>query len=209
MPLSIEATTPVEHPDVTALKDKVREAAKKHSVRNHCGEYKSWLRQLGIDDAEEKVHVEIEFTVSGSSPQKAVQKFRVADLAGKTAEEQHTWVAEKIAPKVDVAGTKVTLPVTIIDLNKVEKPVITLAGTIIPEGYIARYASNDARVLHVIQTTEEILARSNGNSRIYSACGESSYRWSEESARSEGRVCRNCSRHVANGGDDDEDDELD
>lgn len=168
MPLNIEVTEPTEHPDVTALKQKVAEAAKEHSRRNHCGEYKSWLRQLGIEDVKaKKIVVEITFTAFGVEGQKATKAFPEKDLVGKTAEEQNAWVAEQISEKVTIAGTQVAIPLTVTDLNPAEDAVVlteaspswgtTGLGLVVPYGYTHVYTSNEGRVAHLVRLNDETL----------------------------------------------------
>lgn len=168
MPLNIEVTEPTEHPDVTALKDKVREAAKAHSKRSHCGEYKSWLRDLGIEDEQfNAIAVEITFTAFGVEGQKAVKKFFEKDLAGKTPEEQNAWVAAQIAEKVMIAGTPVTIPLTVTDLNAAPEGAVTPggnwgtteAGLVIPTGYFHAFTSNEGRVAHLHRIPAEYVTR--------------------------------------------------
>jgi hypothetical protein len=155
MPITLPEQA-AEHPDVTALKERVREVATKYA-KNHnwCGVVKQALREAGIEDPNsQKIAVTISFTVAGSEAQTAVKKFNVSDLVGKTHEEQMVWIAEKIAPKVDVAGTQVTLPVAVLDIDgtfeaRTSSGLIVVDGLEYPQGYIHYYTSDDSRVAHL------------------------------------------------------------
>lgn len=162
MPLNIEVTEPTEHPDVTALKRKVAEAAKAHSRSNHCGEYKTWLRKLGIEEEIEKmIAVEITFTAFGVEGQKALKSFPEASLAGKSAEEQNAWVAEQIGQSVSIAGVQVAIPLEVTDLNPAPEGATvqgsnygtTESGLVIPRGYMHAFTSNEGRVAHLHRLT--------------------------------------------------------
>jgi len=205
MPLQIEVEA--EHPDVTALKQKVRDVAKTYTSRHGwCREVKNALREAGIED-ERKINVEITFTVAGSDEQKTIAGFPVSDLAGKTDEEQKQIVAEKIAPKVNVAGAQVTIPVTIVDLNKSDKQAVGgLGGLEYPDAYIHFYVSDSGRVAHLAnkpssvmagQSVEDYLQRQrNSGGALYSVCGEAAYYPVSTSNRSENRLCQNCVSRV-------------
>jgi hypothetical protein len=219
MPLNISVEA--EHPDVTVLKAKVREVAKRYTKKHGwCAEVNKALREAGIED-DAKVKVEIKFTVSGSAEQTATQTFAASALAGKTAEEQNAWVADQIAPKVVVAGVEVTLPVTVIDLTLVEeiKPVPAAGykdGMDYPDGYVHFYTSNEGRVAHlvrkdsVLDTDLAVAGSGPGHAvsvinawlrqrRIRALCGtEPSYygQATASSVRAEGRVCQNCQSRV-------------
>lgn len=66
-----------------------------------------------------------------------------------------------------------------------ERPV----DTDVPDGFQARFTSNDGRVRHYVP----ILRRG----RLYAMCLKSSRDWSESSTRDEGRVCAECVRRAA------------
>jgi hypothetical protein len=192
MPLNIEVEQ--EHPDVTALKEQVREVAQKYARRhNWCAEVNRALAEAGIiDPRPKKMSVEILFTVGDSEEQRAIKRFPLADLAGKTPEEQNAWVAEQITPKVEVAGVEVTsLNVMVRDLNEVTRAA--RSGLEYPTGYVHFYTSNDGRVAHLmedpgVEVTDGWLQR-NGR---YALCTQVAYLAVTESARSEGRVCPHC-----------------
>ena len=191
MPLNLDMEQPAEHPDVTALKAKVTEVAKKYAKQyNWCNVVDNALAEAGIITTPTMLRVDITFTVAGSAEQHATKKFKAEDLTGKTTEEQNAWVAEQIAPKVNVAGTTVTLPVTVIDLNLVE----TGAGDPgLPEGYVKRFKTQDGRVQHIVP--ERNLTGEHNYRWVNALCGEENIgtSWSETSNRSEDRVCRRCS----------------
>lgn len=202
MPLQIEVET--EHPDVTALKKRVKEVAERYKRRyNWCREVNQALREAGIED-NNTITVEVTFTVAGSDEQKSVVVFPISDLAGKDDEEQKQVVAEKIAPKVNVAGTTVSIPVTIVDLNESSRNAAT--GLNVPNGYTHFYISESGRVAHLVplpyqvtsgQMALEEWTRQWANGRGVSAvCGEISYYPTTISARSENRVCQNCANRV-------------
>lgn len=202
MPLQIEVEA--EHPDVTALKQKVREVAQSYTRRHGwCREVKNALREAGIED-ERKVNVEITFTVAGSDEQKTIAGFQVSDLAGKSDEEQKALVAEKIAPKVNVAGAQVTIPVTIVDLNESDKQAVSgVGGLEYPDNMFHFYVSDSGRVAHlankplaVVEDRQNVqqyidAQRSRGHA-IYAICGETAYYPTSTSIRSENRICQNC-----------------
>ena len=216
MPLILPEQPP-EHPDVTALKNRVREVAADYKRRyNWCNEINAALREAGIDTVNAKMSVAIQFSVAGSETQTATKTFEVASLMGKTHEEQLAWIADQIAPKVDVAGTAVTLPVTVIDIDgeykEPESPLaggmITLNGLTYPEGYIHFFTSSEGRVAHLVRyqwtpTTmqshiEELrrVKEARRYGQLRAICGTDAYTPAANSIRSEGRVCVRCTERA-------------
>ena len=205
MPLQIEVEA--EHPEVVALKKKVKEVAQTYTSRHGwCREVKAALREAGIEDSR-NIHVEVTFSVAGSDEQKSIVKFPVEDLAGKTDDEQKQLVADKIAPKVMVAGTQVTIPVTVVDLNESDQNALARQGLEYPDAYMHFYISDGGRVAHLSNKPRSVLdgnetvaeyfsGRRGRGAPIHALCGEVSYGPVTHSARSENRICGNCSRRV-------------
>ena len=216
MPLILPEQPP-EHPDVTALKNTVREVAKRYAKEyNLCSVVDRALREAGINGPNAKVEVAIRFSVAGSDEQTAHKTFDVNSLVGKTHEEQVAWIAEQIAPKVDVAGVQVTLPVTVLDIDgEYEEPAspvangqITINGFTYPEGHIHAFTSSEGRVAHLLRhdwdpnsqplvdaLNEVRTSRRYGNLRAL--CGTDLYSPTTFSTRSEGRICFRCVERTA------------
>ena len=219
--MTLNLVAEAEHPDVVAVKEKVREVAMKYAKKhNWCDVVSAALIEAGIVDGQ-KVRVIIRFTVSGSEPQEAKKTYPVSDLAGKTVEEQHAFVADDIAPKVLVVGTEVTLPVTVIDLTQdgdliggQPTPGHRRDGLAIPAGYIGFYMSDAGRVAHLVRDPGTLTSvdsamreaqistwlRDNRRGLI-AACGASPDYYAPgvpviHSPRTEHRFCSNCERQT-------------
>lgn len=209
MPLILPEQPP-EHPDVTALKNRVREVAARYKKRyNWCDEINAALREAGVDTVNARMSVTIRFSVAGSEEQTATKVFDVASLMGKTHEEQVAWVADQIAPKVDVAGVQVTLPVTVHEVDGEYPPdqvtnngLIIVGGLSYPTGHLHFYTSSEGRVAHLVrydwdpQTNDHSAAlQAYRTTRRYDTrglCGAETYSPQGRSLRSEGRVCARC-----------------
>lgn len=193
MTLNITATS--ENSEVAALKDKVREVANKYAKRHSwCSVVNAALKECGIDPDPPKIRVQIEFSVAGSKTQTAIKNFRISDLAGKDDTAQKVWVANEIAPTVEVAGTKVLLPVVILDLSEAAATArSTNVLGVVPDGYVGRFLSDEGRVKHLIR--EGDLAHYGRRKNFL--CGQYSYYPSETSSRDEGRICAKCSGRSA------------
>lgn len=211
MPLILPEQPP-EHPEVTALKQKVREVAADYKRRyNWCNEINAALREAGIDTTSAKMAVTIRFSLAGSDEQTATKTFDVAALIGKTHEEQVAWVADQIAPKVAVAGVEVTLPVTVHDIDGEYSPVpvmdnglIVIQGLSYPNGYIHFFTSTEGRVAHLARyewdwstlDVQTALTRFREGRRYggltRAICGAETYTPVAQSARSESRLCHRC-----------------
>jgi hypothetical protein len=187
MPITIEGEA--EHPDVTALKQRVREVAEDYAKRhNWCREVQRALAEAGIVD-ETKVHVQVDFHIEGGEPQQTMLRMPQSDLAGKRRAAQHTFVADLLSPEVTIGRATIKVPVIIDDLNLVES-----GGTeALREGWVLCYTSVDGRVQHIVHGAS---LRDQPYWTI-AECGASGS-WVEESTRSEGRVCARCTtRHDA------------
>lgn len=184
MPITIEGE--VEHPDVTALKQRVREVAETYAKRhNWCREVQRALAEAGIVD-ETRLHVQVDFHIEGADAQQTTIRVPQSDLAGKTRRQQHALVADLLSPEVAIGRVMVKVPVRIDDLNLVES-----AAGAIHEGYVLRYTSDEGKVQHILN--EDALR----NSPYFSSaeCGASGS-WVENSLRGENRVCTRCTtRH--------------
>lgn len=218
MTLNIEQTE-VEHPDVTALKQRVKEVAGRYTSRHGwCGEVKAALREAGIDDVA-SIKVAITFTMAGSEQQTVEKVYPVDKLAGKSEAEQNAFVAADIAPKVKVAGLDVTLPVTVVDLTQVGD---IQRGGAVPttdpssglsydtERFQHFYTSREGRVAHLVRRDgldlgEEASARDIDRAlrrhRISALCGAGPNIYGNNdptvsSPRAEGRVCHSCSERA-------------
>lgn len=187
-----------EHPEVTALKEKVREVAKRYARRHDwCSVVDDALREMGVEEARpQRINVSIRFTSPMlDGEQETTARFFVRDLVGKSEAEQNAWVAEQIAPTVRLGGASVTIPVTVLDLTHMEPQGLDA----VPEGYVAFYTSAEGRVAHLMQTPGAVrrgmVTMTDYLSRhpVYGMCGAGGYGQVEESTRSEGRVCKRCS----------------
>jgi stress-induced morphogen len=184
MPITIEGDT--EHPDVTALKQRVREVAEQYAKRhNWCREVQRALAEAGIVD-ETRLHVQVDFHIEGADAQQTTIRIPQSDLAGKTRRQQHALVADLLSPEVTIGRVAIKVPVIIDDLNLVES-----GASEVKDGYVLRYTSHEGKVQHIV---EEVSLRHNRHWTL-AECG-SSGSWVEESSRSEGRVCARCvTRH--------------
>lgn len=209
-----------DSPELAAFKVKVEETARRYQRENSsriCADgLRRFLGDLGLNARPPRIKVKITFQLPGTEPAEATKNFNLSDLIGKTTEEQNTFVAEKIAPKVMVAGTEVTYPVTVLDLEEVTVPEpqaggwLSIAGLAVPYGYAATFVSHDAQVLHlsqlaagqIIQIEDRLAAGDESgmallaaaNSRMNPLCGAYTGYGTPilSSTRSAGRFCRNC-----------------
>jgi hypothetical protein len=94
-------------------------------------------------------------------------------------------------PPTAVLGVTIPAPtVEVIDLNLANRGA---AGLDYPDGFIHFFTSNEGRVAHLIrdpnrEDTERWLSRG----AHYALCGASSFAGTQNSARSEDRVCKKC-----------------
>lgn len=207
MPLNIEVQT--EHPDVTALKKRVVEVTHRYTnAHGWCNEANNALREAGVlDSPKNNIRVAITFTVAGSEEQQAVKVFNAADLIELSDDERKAFVAEQIMPDVSVAGVKVNLPVTIIDLNNTEATGMN-SGLAYPEEFQHFYSSQEGRVAHLIRADRlhrrvreaiangeppEVVEAAMKRGYIAATCGmNAAYSATLTSTRSENRICVKC-----------------
>lgn len=204
MPLNIEPTA-VEHPDVTALKQRIIAVTKKYTDRHGwCAEARNALREAGVLDepSNKNINVEVTFTINGSEEQKASQRFRLRDLTGKSHEQQLEWVRDQIATPTLILGVPVTPEVVVLDLN--ESSTVSHGNLSYPEGYTHIYVSNEGRVAHLLLNAENregpTLERWISRSIHYTLCGTSAYRTGTlDSPRAvAGKVCAKCLTRAEN-----------
>ena len=193
MPLNIEV--PTEHPDVTALKQKVIKVADQYT-RTHgwCDVVNQALRDMGVKGVPgpRKINVEVTFTVEGvDGEQRATHRFDRESLADKTTEQQHEYVLEQIVTPSVVLGVQITPNVTIIDLNEAART--SRDGLEYPEGYVHVYTSREGRVAHLLRDPGvDDLRRWLRRGIHYAMCSDLMTSPVTESDRSEGRVCKKC-----------------
>lgn len=214
MPLNI--TTPVEPPEVTALKKKITEVAKKYTDRHGwCDVVNKALAEAGVNTTQ-TIGVKVDFTIGGVASD-VTQSFPLADLVGKTDAEQKAIIAAGIDSTVKVGGKTVKVPIEVVDLTEVESlianAVASWSGRMIPPGYIEAFTGDNGRVTHLFpvrtgrRAPAEPLDPANknrvrtylANSNAYAACGTTAY-WSAttSSTRDEDRLCANCTRRATN-----------
>jgi hypothetical protein len=196
MPLNIEATETTEPAEVAALKKKVEAVAKRYAKRhNWCSVVDVALEEMGVHDKPVRMQVEVEYVV----PIKARLEIDPTQFAGKTEEEQHALMASLLRGSTSTYfredTRQITTPefgeVTVSSLNEYVIPPMVIGDYTVPEGILARYTSREGRVAHLLRPNA-------GHNTRYAAalCGTSSYHWTENSARSENRVCANCQKQA-------------
>lgn len=207
MPLNIEVET--DTPEVAALKKRVIVVTNKYT-RTHgwCHEANNALREMGVlDSPKNNIRVAITFTVAGGEEQHAIKVFNAVDLIDKSEDEQKEFVASQIAPDARIAGVKIDVPITVIDLNNTEATGLN-DGLDYPEGFQHFYTSAEGRVAHLTRLgslhSRIVWAIENGldpseveaamrQGHVNALCGYSSpYSARLHSARSEHRICAKC-----------------
>lgn len=196
MPLNIERE--VEHPDVTALKAKVTTVARRYaSSHGWCSVVEDALREAGVTGTSgpRNINVEVTFTVNGGEEQKAVHRFPRDPLAvAESVEAQHQYVLDQIVVPSVVLGVEVKPEVQIIDLTEATHGK---GGLEYPDGFVHVYSSREGRVAHLLREPTdrghtENLRRWLRRGLHYAMCGSMMSAPTEESDRSEDRVCKKC-----------------
>jgi hypothetical protein len=194
MPLNIEVEA--EHPDVTALKKNVAQVAKRYATAHGwCSVVDDALREAGVTgpSGPRNINVEVTFTINGGEEQKATHRFPREPFVGKSAEQQHQYVLDQIVTPVSVLGVEVRPDVQIVDLN--ETTGLGRDGLDYPDGYIHVYSSREGRVAHLLRlpvNEPENLGRWIRRGLHYAMCGSLMSTPTQESDRSEDRVCKKC-----------------
>lgn len=187
----------VEHPDVTALKEKVAQTAREYaSAHGWCSVVEDCLREAGVTGAPgpRNITVEVTFTVNGGEEQKATHRFLRDPLAeAQSVEAQHQYVLEQIVVPSTVLGVEIRPEVQIIDLNETDR--LSRDGLVYPDGYVHAYYSREGRVAHLFpEPVNEVenMRRWIRSGLHHAMCGGLMSAPTQESYRSEGRVCKKC-----------------
>lgn len=188
--------TEAEPKALTDFKKKVVEVAKNHSRTHHCGEYKSVLRQLGMEDAAKKIQVKL--TSGGFS---FIVRVAPDTLVGLGVEKQAEVLIKAIgdvrinADNADAEGVIELNAKSITAWEIQTRPPTEMPG---PNDGLWLYAGDDGRVQHFYDYYFEgdTLRRVDGDSMgsyHYALCRY--YGWNlprVTSTRGENRRCRKC-----------------
>jgi hypothetical protein len=179
--------------EVEEIKERVRTVAKKYAKDYRwCDVVNQALREAGIDPQDRGSRVLLDLEIKVSVP----ADIRLTDLVGLSDEEQKARIKEVIQPQVNVTtkdggtrGAQVQeADFEVTDINLYVPPEPTRGASVVaPPGYVARYTSDEGRVMHYL--LENTRNDYYGGTAL---CGVYAYAWPDHSSRATGGTCIRC-----------------
>lgn len=179
-----------DSPDLAAFKQRVIEVAKAHSTRFHCGEYRSVLRELGVEEKETVISVRVTL----NERHQVTISLRPTDL-----NVEHQQQIEVLLRKIN-GGTHSSASLAFIAEDVTDARILTATPAQIERenGFDAErrvywlYTSSEGRVRHAYRESPQERRR-NAYGYVNSVCGRGeSNNPVVRSARAENRNCQQC-----------------